>query len=94
MDADDYPSYESTAPRIPLPDNCLPSFEQLQAEYDAEQVSLAARSVPTAVKVETPTEIYKRVCRHKHKKQVKTVKTVAKKLVKRKQIKKITTYFG
>jgi hypothetical protein len=66
---------------------------QYREQFTAAMV-LAGRKVPkTDIKEETPTEMYLRINAAKVAKENKTIKSAAKKLVKKKKLKKISSFF-
>jgi hypothetical protein len=72
-------------------------FEYGLAKYNAEEADKAAQVAAQRlkrVKEETPTETWKRVSQKKHTQAVKKVKAVAKKSVKKKQLKSMRSYFS
>ena len=65
---------------------------QYREQFTAAMV-VAARKVEKTVKEETPTEMFVRINAAKVAKDNKNIKSVAKKLVKTKKLKKISTFF-
>ena len=66
----------------------------LYREQFTAAMVVAARKVPkTDTKAETPTEMYLRINAAKAVKENKSIKSAAKKLVKKKKLKKISTFF-
>ncbi len=59
----------------------------------AEAVAIAARKVALKPKDETPSEAFRRISSEKEAKKNRAVKSGAKKMIKKKQLKKMTTYF-
>jgi len=59
----------------------------------AKAVQIAARKVEKQPKTESGTEIYTRIILEKEEKKKKATKRVAKTMVKKKQIKTLTSYF-
>jgi predicted Zn-dependent protease len=59
----------------------------------ARAIQIAARKVKLLPKAESGFEMYTRINSDKVKKKNKAVKRAAKKMVKKKEIKKMTTYF-
>jgi hypothetical protein len=74
-----------------LQQNCHPT-PQYREQFTAA-MSVAARKVEKKVKEETPTEMFVRINAAKVVKENKSVKTAAKKLLKKKKLKKISTFF-
>jgi hypothetical protein len=65
---------------------------QYREQFTAAMV-VAARKVEKTVKEETPTEMFVRINAAKVAKDNKSIKSAAKKLVKTKKLKKISTFF-
>ncbi len=82
---DDIPSNEITIPHHPTP--------LYRQQFTAAMVVAARKVEKTDTKEETPTEMFVRISAAKLTKENKRVKSAAKKLVKTKQIKKISTFF-
>jgi hypothetical protein len=76
---------------ISLQQNCHPT-PQHREQFTAA-MSVAARKVEKKVKEETPTKMFVRINAAKVVKENKSVKTAAKKLLKKKKLKKISTFF-
>jgi hypothetical protein len=66
---------------------------QYREQFTAAMV-VAARKVEKTVKEETPTEMFVRINAAKVAKENKSIKSAAKKLVKKKKLKKISTFFN
>jgi hypothetical protein len=60
----------------------------------AEAVAIAAGKVPLKPKAETATESHRRINSEKEAKKNRGVKAAAKKMIKMKFFKKMTSYFG
>jgi hypothetical protein len=97
-EVDDFPTVASTEPNFDW-DYILgvPTDAELFARYeakDAEKRAIEARCKLASVVKETPTELWKRASSHEQTKTVKSIKTTAKKWVKKKQIRKLESYFS
>jgi hypothetical protein len=63
-------------------------------EQMSKAMAIAAKKVEKKEKEETGSEKFKRIAAEKEEKKIKTVKRAARGLIRKKKIKKMTTYFG
>jgi hypothetical protein len=71
----------------------LSMVENSRIQY-AQAVAIAARKVALKPKEETASELYQRINSEKEAKKNRGVKSAAKKMIKKKVLKKMTSYFG
>jgi hypothetical protein len=71
--------------------NALPT-PQYREQFTAAML-VAARKVEKRDKEETPTELFRRISAAKSIKENKSIKSAAKKLLKKKKLQKISTFF-
>jgi hypothetical protein len=67
--------------------------DELLSTQMAIAIQIAARKVELQPKAESGFEIFNRIHLEKEEKKIKSVKRAAKKMVKKKEIKKISSYF-
>jgi hypothetical protein len=91
---DDYPTYASTEPVFPWDYILhLPPLEEMRERHEAEEAAKAEREAARYHKEETNSEISNRIEYNNQQKAVKSAKASAKKLVKAKKIRKVSSYY-